>query len=228
MKNEDLSYKIRELLGTSDQTDPDWDPDKFWNLFEARKRRRKRWVVLSYSMAAVVIFAILHIIVTGESIKKYTDINSKVSAIPQRKTPSLPNKQIGEIAIARTENKSQPDGFKISGKKDESRFSGSNIKSKRALADEVQNYVNNTKDALRQRTYVSDQLMKEFNPISKLENEEMPSLLQMFEQAQREREQRNLSVHLDNQANYNSFWLTVNQHLLANKLNSDQLHYERY
>ena len=58
MENEDLFYKIKQLAHTHDDSDEEWDPGKHWDLFEARKRKRHRWVMTAYAMAAMFILTV--------------------------------------------------------------------------------------------------------------------------------------------------------------------------
>ncbi|SKC20755.1 hypothetical protein [Dyadobacter psychrophilus] len=204
MKSEDLSYKIRELTDTSVEADLDWDSDKFWNLYLARKRRRKRLVLLSYSIAAMVIFAVAYIVFTADSINRYNDINSRVSSIPKVKKPVPVSKSEASYLVF------------------------SNSKPQKPIAAQARVFIRKPVKLSHNRSNDHERFVQQSTPVMEKGNDELPSLLQMFEQAQQERELRNLRVQLENQANYNSFWLTVNQHLIANKLNNDPLHYARY
>ena len=228
MENEDLSYKIRALLDTPDQSEPDWDPDKFWNLYEARKRRRQRWVTLSYSMAAMVIFGLTYVFFSGNSNKRSMEITAVVSDIHQGKeAPNLPRREVersltsdaGVVVQSLTYEKHRKD--KVAHSIMSNPRSGR--KFKRNRSDVARQPASLSVDKGYGNDRVIDQSIAQIE-----ENYKIPSLLRMFEQARREREQRNLNVQLEDTANYNRFWLTVNQHLLANKLNSDHLHYERY
>jgi hypothetical protein len=223
MKNENLSYKIKTLLDAS--SDPEWDPDRFWNLFEARKRKRQRWVAFSYSMAATVIFVVASVVLTGDGINRYTGIDSRVSSIPQSKEIShLPENESEKSLVNEAGRNAGHIGLETSITSKISRPGHSRIKS----AKHERIYFGKPGSTAMNVSYANDPYNEQSASILAEENDQMPSLLRMFEQAQKEREQRNLSVQLEDRANYNSFWLTVNQHLLANKLSSDQLHYERY
>ena len=204
MKNEDLSYKIRELTKTSDEGDLDWDPDKFWNLYVARKRKRQRWIVLAYSMAAMVSFAVAYIVFTADKTNHYSNTNSRITIIPKgKKIVPLLKSEVSAVVNA-------------------------NSKSNKPLANHTRVFAKKSSKLLHHGSYGTNHFIERNIPVSDEEDDELPSLLQMFEEAQREREMRTLSVQLEDQTNYNGFWLTVNQHLLANRLNTDQLHYERY
>ncbi|MCF2490730.1 hypothetical protein [Dyadobacter sp. CY347] len=227
MKNEDLSCKIRALLDTSDKSDPDWDPDKFWDRFEARKKRQQRWVVLSYSMAAMVIFGILSIVVTGDGMNGYFGTKPRVSSISQTKNIDPTLKLETRRPLRRdAETPVQHSVFKPNIKQNVSHVASSN--SNKPLTEPSEVFAKKRGNSFRQVSYGNDLLFGQSIPVSDEEHNELPSLLEMFEQAKKERELRNQSVQLQDPANFRSFWLTVNQHVLASKLSSDQLHYERY
>ncbi|MCF0062633.1 hypothetical protein MUK70_01210 [Dyadobacter chenwenxiniae] len=225
MKNENLSYKIRELADISDQSDLEWDPDKFWNLFQARKRRRHRWIVLSYSTAVMLIFAVAYLVFTAESIDRYNYINASASTIPPAKNTAPLRSNNGEGTSL---SNAKPVDFETIVQNEASHFGTFKEKSNKPLGKKTRLFARKPGNSLPIRSYSTNRFIEQGTPVLNEVNDELPSLLQMFEQAQRERELRNLSVQLEDQANYNGFWLTVNQHLLANKLSSDQLHYERY
>ncbi|WP_026629107.1 hypothetical protein [Dyadobacter alkalitolerans] len=228
MKNEDLSYKIRELLDRSDESDPEWDPDKFWNLFEARKRRRQRWVTFSYSMAAAVVLVAVSIVFSGDGLIRYNGTNSKkVSKVQGNLTHPLLKSERELSLHENSEANTRHNGRLTASTKRAPYPAYAKMKPSKRSAAQTGVYFKKASPPVDE-PYPDDPYMEQSAAIFSQENDDMPSLLRMFEQARKERELRTLSVQLEDRENYNSFWLTVNQQLLANKLNSDQLHYERY
>ncbi|MCE6991219.1 hypothetical protein [Dyadobacter sp. CY323] len=229
MENENLFYRIRELVHKPDKSDREWDPDKFWNLFEARKRRRQVWVRASYSMAAMLVLAAGFAVFVSDNTFRSVETKFNAGAIPQVGTDSpahLAQTQIGKTAQndAGTNVK-----YPSAERRKKSRISH------KTSADLGSNKLESNAgtalpsfDVAISKAPDNDLFIEQSTRILDEENSQMPSLLLMFEQAQKERELRNQSVQLGDRKNYNRFWLTVNQHLLANKINSNALHYDRY
>lgn len=219
MENEDLYYKIRALLDAPDQNEPEWDPDKFWNLYEARKRKRERWFTLSYAMAATVIFAVTYVLFSDNVNKRFMENTAVVSGIHYSKGASqLAKRDREESSISKKDIHVQHAAGDGNRRAKIAHSAVSRSGSKRMLKCYKSDVTRQPANLSVDKSYEDGQGF----------NKPMPSLLRMFEQAQREREQRSLNVQLEDTANYNRFWLTVNQHLLANKLNSEHLHYARY
>jgi hypothetical protein len=225
MENENLFYKIRELLQEPDQIDKEWDPNKFWTLFEARKRRRQIWIKVAYSMAAMLVFVLGYVILPVKIAPRHIVNNAETSGAHQMlhvdKAQSVgnPNQAIASnhqlAKSGNTERKSHKTISQISRKQELTN-------AEKPAGESIDTSITRGSDTIH--VPVGSNTL-----LSIKENEEMPSLMQMREQARRERMLRNLSVKLEDRESYNSFWLTVNQHLLANKFNGDTelLHYGR-
>jgi hypothetical protein len=233
MENENLFYKIRELLQEPDQIDKEWDPNKFWTLFEARKRRRQIWIKVAYSMAAMLVFVLGYVILPGKIAPRHIVNNVETRGTHQMlhvDTAQSTGNEGQDITSNRQPPKERYLAAKTGKKPSKNRRTISKINPKQEFTNAENLAVGKTIDTSTIRRSDTINVAAGVNAfLSIKENEEMPSLTQMREQARRERLLRNLSVKLEDRESYNSFWLTVNQHLLANKFNGDTelLHYGR-
>lgn len=233
MENENLFYKIRELLQEPDQIDKEWDPNKFWTLFEARKRKRQIWIKVAYSMAAMLVFVLGYVILPGKIAPRHIVNHVEIRGTHQMlhvDTAQSAGNEGQDMTSNRQPPKERYSVAKTGKKQRKNRRVISQINQKQEFANAESLAAGKAIDAsIIRRPDTINVALRGNTFLSITENEETPSLMQMREQAQRERMLRNLSVKLEDRESYNSFWLTVNQHLLANKFNGETelLHYGR-
>ena len=227
MENENLFCKIRVLLGKHDKSDNEWDPDKFWALFEAKKRRRQIGFRLGYTVAATLVFVVGYLALPGDPHgDQSVAFSSRITAIKRPyidvKTPKMTSKETLAYASAKTQmtGKRPHKPGKIYRSDPAPRlYKGLAIKRHKKASAPVN-------EALQQS--FDNQALAEKNIAgSPQERDKIPSLLRMYELAKKERELRSLSVKLEDTDRYTNFQLTVNQYLLENKFNGEAvlLHY---
>jgi len=227
MENENLFCKIRVLLGKHDKSDNEWDPDKFWMLFEAKKRRRQIGFRLAYTVAATLVLVVGYLILPGNS---HSDQNvAFTSTTPSFtkpdldvRTPEMIEKE--KLAYASGKRQINNKRWHKAGKNHRIN-SASNLYTDLAIKKLMEAGVP-VNEAVQQS--VEEKAFEEKSVSDwAQERDKIPSLLRMSELAKKERELRSLSVKLEDTDRYTNFQLMVNQYLLENKFNDEAvlLHY---
>ncbi|TLV03434.1 hypothetical protein [Dyadobacter luticola] len=198
MENEDLYCKIRELLDAPDEQQ-DWNPEKIWAMVEAKNQKRVTFSWTYYAAAAVLLFTFGYFVLNKTN--SSGQIEAKEPIITQPETSQKTDKTF----IAKRDSDMQVN------MNNPEVFTGKKLK-KKSCHKTYKLASNKHFRTLKKRSDLAA-----MNVALSQNDQDSPSLYQMYKQAQKERELRNLSVKLDDSEDYNRFWLAVNQHLLANK-----------